>query len=793
MIQVAENEFPESFDPAKCLLFLGAGATHGCISTAGSAFPQVNTLKSDLGNFLGQDPTSHNLATLAAAARRRQFDLASYLERSYTTASTNSFVKQTSLLPWMRVYTTNYDDSLEYIRRNANQAVNSFSYRDAQPKKLPAASIIHIHGYVHDLKREIPIEEQIVLDEASYARSDFKKTEWWQQIKRDLEFAHYIFFCGYSLSDISIKELLIKSPEFRAKTYFVLKDDLNDLEREELSEYGHVITLGRDALVDASRHQLENQTAVPIPIDSLRAIRWAHPDKDKKVAAPPTTEEIFALFSKGNIKPQRIFDTLPSQNYVISRNTYLEKAIDAVTNGNVLLIHSWIGNGKTVFVHVLFWKLSGLGYQCFFARGNTESIAEEISALKAVKKPVVAFEDYDQARKLIPLFREELNNADYIICVRTSLHDLRNDDIVRSVGSNINFLDINYLASDDRRYLEKIAHGAGASKLEGMSDVHYIREFVLKFYENDYVAAQIKSALKPALENAAFRSLFLVANLLRWYGVNSSAMLLRDITSYDPYVVISNVSLDAGSFFRKDGDEFEMRSSVLSQYLLRSEYDAVEIMAGLERILVAVANSATNRLPSEYGTFATFSRARILLEGMDNRVRAISTFYEHLRGNTIVSSEPLFWLQFSFVYIENESFDIAKEMLDRAYEEANKLDQFDPYQINTQALRVWLESATFNRTINSIDFERIIDLVDSASQLLSSSRHSSFVIKALEYVKPFVFELFDQFSDDQKESLCVVVRPLIRELDKLDAVRVLRTESNETTNSLRRALAKLGG
>ena len=262
------GKLPARFDLKRCLLFLGAGATHGCVSTAADAFPQVGKLKSDLASLLNEDPTKYSLRTLASGARRKQFDLVSYLQRNYTTASTNSFIKSSAKLPWMRIYTTNYDDAFESAQRYASQTPSSFSYLDKRPKKLPPSSIIHIHGYVHDLKREIPIEEQVVLDEASYARDDFKSTPWWDQFKRDLEFAHYIFFCGYSLSDISIKEILIKSPSLRQKTYFVLKDDIADLEREELLDYGHVSLEGRDHFIELAKDQFDAQTDDSVSVES---------------------------------------------------------------------------------------------------------------------------------------------------------------------------------------------------------------------------------------------------------------------------------------------------------------------------------------------------------------------------------------------------------------------------------------------------------------------------------------------------------------------------------------------
>jgi NAD-dependent SIR2 family protein deacetylase len=53
-------------------------------------------------------------------------------------------------LPWWRIYTTNYDNSVSTFRANFNarQVDNIFDLSDRAPRQLRPEAVIHLHGSI---------------------------------------------------------------------------------------------------------------------------------------------------------------------------------------------------------------------------------------------------------------------------------------------------------------------------------------------------------------------------------------------------------------------------------------------------------------------------------------------------------------------------------------------------------------------------------------------------------------------------------------------------------------------
>ncbi|WP_211246275.1 hypothetical protein, partial [Cereibacter changlensis] len=69
-----------------------------------------------------------------------------------------------------------------------------------------------------------------------------------------------------------------------------------------------------------------------------------------------------------------------------------------------LVIHSKVGNGKSVFGSQLKIKLTQQGYQCFSLRNDITPLPQDIEYLKDLSAPVVFFPHYDSAVTNIHLF-----------------------------------------------------------------------------------------------------------------------------------------------------------------------------------------------------------------------------------------------------------------------------------------------------------------------------------------------------------------------------------------------------
>jgi len=147
---------------------------------------------------------------------------------------------------WRRIYTTNYDDCVEFyaLKNNIKTAMPSFSFEEALPRRLSSRTTVHMHGYIHNCTED-NVLSQLILSHYSYAEQRARRSPWWEQFEKDLRTAERIFFVGYSLSDFEAASYLTKSPGLASKCHFIIRHDRDNNYTQPLNGLRDV-TLDRD-------------------------------------------------------------------------------------------------------------------------------------------------------------------------------------------------------------------------------------------------------------------------------------------------------------------------------------------------------------------------------------------------------------------------------------------------------------------------------------------------------------------------------------------------------------------
>jgi hypothetical protein len=86
---------------------------------------------------------------------------------------------------WLRIYTTNYDDTVEAFRHDRKHDPLSFDVSEEIPNKLPKNSIVHLHGSIR-LATADNLLSSLVLGEQSYVRQYLVRSLWFDQFQRDI-------------------------------------------------------------------------------------------------------------------------------------------------------------------------------------------------------------------------------------------------------------------------------------------------------------------------------------------------------------------------------------------------------------------------------------------------------------------------------------------------------------------------------------------------------------------------------------------------------------------------------
>ena len=565
------TDMPNELDPRGSMLFLGSGFSKSARNILGENLPTGHELRLHFANILEVDAANYDLKTLADEIDSRpDVNLYQMLYRMFTVQELNDI--QTDILshPWHRIYTTNYDDSIEFARSRNGQTPSSFSYTDKKPKKLPTGSVVHLHGTIRDTK-EHNVLDQLILNENSYVRQHFEKSHWYQDFDRTLRFCSACFFVGYSLSDYHISAILMQNPGTRHKVFFVTTRKPDTIFCNRVAPYGRVIPIGVDGFAEKCTSLPVVQTLVSP--HSTKSFQYLDPLKDRKTVSAPTAIEVFNLVTYGHFNYQRCLETLPDGEYVAPRQEKAKEAALLLRDARCLLVHSRIGNGKSIFLYILSHLLSQQGYRCFLSQDNEEFLSADLEILKSTARSAIFFDSYDTAVDLIDLLAELPQEAIFIVSVRTGVQEVRLHEIQLKLPTPLERIDLNGIHRADIIDLQRLLDRSGL----GNSDLPRLirrskdfRDVILTLYKNEYVKSKIDNEIIPLLDDVEFKKVFVVSHLLSWTGHSWDPAFIRGVVGCDPYAAIIRFRETAGDIFALDDGHLQVRSSVFSEYLIQN-------------------------------------------------------------------------------------------------------------------------------------------------------------------------------------------------------------------------------
>ena len=532
----------------------------------------------------------------------------------------------------------------------------------------------------------------------------------------------------------------------------------------------------------------------PAPIaapHALKAFRYLDPFKDKKTLASPTPLEILNLVTTGTFNYQRCLSTLPKAEYVVPRQSLADEATAELRKARCLLIHSRLGNGKSIFVYILAFKLAEEGYNCFLCAPDPARVQEDLEILKTFRKVALFFDSYNTAIDVVPQLTELSSDTKFIVAVRTGVQEVRLHEIMAKLPSPMRRISLNGLHEQDREDFKRLLDTSGVRTptLEGTIDqCTAMREVVVSLYDNPDIKARIEGELAPLLNDQSFKAVFIVSQLLKWIGEDLGAGFLRTVTQRDAYAEIARFREFAIDIFSLDNDELHVRSALFAEYLIQTHFTTIDILDCVFRIIV---ESATRRTERRYqrvlSTLMRVSNLRQLLRKDANRHYCLMDFFDRLHGAEEVNKEPLFWLQYSILMVDGEDLIAAERFLDTAYARAAASHGFQTYQIDTHALWLYLLIEERENTPTVQRFDRIMEKAELVLAMIGDESHRPHAIRVLQGIEPFAWARASVLSVAERNALVVQCNRLIEQLDRLSSEVLADCDARAVRGSLVRA------
>ncbi|MFC3074436.1 SIR2 family protein [Shinella pollutisoli] len=775
------DEFPRNFDPTRCILFLGAGFSADALNKAGGKPPVGRGLEREVKKLAKLDEDdSADLMDAAGYALKQGADLYGLLEGLYTIRALTPLQRAVLAQPWRRIYTTNYDNSVSVFRTEQGKSATNdiFDIADHAPRQLRQGAVVHLHGSISKCQ-PANVDESLVLSRRSYVQQRVKKSAWWEWFDRDIRISQFIFFLGYDLNDFEPAGYLIKYPGMKNVRHFILRDARSPVASSKLADYGIRHPFEMAGFVD----RLSNAKVMPTPRheNELQAFRYVDLSKDDKLVSKPTSAEIQELLAFGKLRFDGIRVTAPTSEYVVFRDKLIGRCIDLLSEKTTLIIHSKIGNGKSVLANELKIIMAQGKWNCFEVRENVTPPPQDFEFLLNMEEVVVFFPSYDSAVANMHLFVDMDASTRYVVEMQTSTLQVRFQEVSRLLGSSIARINIDELDKGECEKLRSLLEEAGLSSLAKSDRIKKgleFRDFLLFAFEEPEIAARLRSVIEPMLSKREARKVVCVSAIFKAAGQQVDTSFIIDATGEDPYTVMTELGEKAWDLFRYDIDQVEPHSAVVSEHLLKKYIPPKDFT---DEILNLAREAARRLDESDDYSSERFRRARALLssvirfsfiesvigKGPDKRA-LVKKVYEGCRRDELVKKEPLFWLQYSIFWQDEKRWDLAESHMVEAYERGSARPGFKFYQLDTNNLGLLCDIERFSLAGEAISrFDKIVEAMEKCGEMVDDGNHRDHVIKAFLKVEAMVRVRARDFTRSQATALTYGLNLIIQKLEAL--------------------------
>lgn len=712
------------------VIIMGAGASHGAQNLLGE-FPSGSLLAEKLYKKCGIDPDDINDLQDAAQCYEEAFSasaLVSEIQSLLKCVSVTNSHEIIYSLPWMRYYTTNYDDVALLAAKKTNINLTPVTLSSKIKQNLNNNRLcIHINGYIGNLN-ETTLHHEFKLTANSYlSQTNILSSPWGDYLINDLETAKCIVILGLSLKyDLDLSRVIF-SEEFRKKAMIISGPNLSPNSENRLNRFGTVYKIGVDGFAsEIFKVKQSYEPHTKTPTERLYSA-FTYSYKEKRYPERPRPEDIFRLFLNGSYSDSLFFRNNGKYDGFIYRKKF-SKIRDAVLNGvKLIFVHSDMGNGKTACINELQHTLSGEDIHIFqLTNADSQKISEEISAIASLSETssvLVIIDDYTNYMEV--LHRFSLlggKKAQFLLTARSAINYNKMPIILEEFfveeGTTAIF-DINKLDEDDLGNCVRVFDQYGLwginAGLNTSQKIKYLtsrksgncrfQSIMLDVIQSDLMQRKIADTVQIIREGSLQYHTAVLLILL------TKVMNLRLSTSDIERLLEVNFTTDA--LFKSDpaikeiitfndNGGITIKAPVTAQFILQKVSDPEDIIKSLYSLaLYAVKYSNLPKYANILTSIISYSHINSFLRGFKNPEQFLSEYYDELSKIEYYRKNNFFWLQYAISCIEVRKFDRAQRYLNNAYGLIPV--GFVPFQINNQQARLYLEKIITGQSENILD------------------------------------------------------------------------------------------
>lgn len=701
------------------IIIMGAGASYGAKNAFGD-FPSGSRLANELYKKCGIKPDDENDLQDASQCYEEKFSTSELISEIRTLLTCSSFTESHTTiysLPWMRYYTTNYDDVALLAAKKNGVTITPVTLTSNLKKYIDYERLcVHINGHLGHLN-ETTIHDEFKLTANSYmSQNNILNSEWGDLLQNDLETAKCIFIVGLSLKyDLDLSRILFNS-DFIEKTILISSPDLSDNGENRLSRYGRVYKIGVDKFADEIQEVQKIYTPqIRDEADKLYTA-FLHYYKQKYDFQKPMPEDVFNLFLNGKYKESLYYKSNGLYLAFIYRKAFTKIRCSLKKGKRFLFVHSDMGNGKTACINELKYWLSKQEIHTFILT-NAEStkISEEIAAisiLSKTKKVIIIIDDYTNYIDVLRKFSlYENSNIQFVLTARTALNYNKMPSVLMEFGVKENCSEIINLNKIDDAGIENSIKIFDRYGLFGKYAGWTYAEKKQYLISPKKCGRQFQSIMLDVIQSELLKSkveevVYNIVNSSKQYHnaviiILLSKMMNLRISVHD-IERITKLTISSDALFRSNlailelidfssDNKIRIKSSVTAKFILQKVSTPETVIEALYSVATySEKYCSITKFSQILTSIISYSHIYSFLRGFKNSDQVILAYYDELSKLKYYESSNFFWLQYAIACIEIKRFTRAQHYLDTAYGLIPK--DFVPFQINNQQARFFLES-----------------------------------------------------------------------------------------------------
>lgn len=797
-----------------CILFTGAGFSSNAINIQGGNPRRASALANDLYAELGIEGDG-NLSSAADdyLEEKGESELINILKSEFTILEVKEEHRTVASLPWKRIYTTNYDNVMETSGRLSKKLITPVTLSNkTMHYKDKGLLCIHLNGYIEQLTSET-LNNEFKLTESSYLDvNPFLNSEWVTMFRNDVKSSDAIFFIGFSLRyDLDLKRIMYEENEvIRKKCFFIVSKDESAINLRKISKFGVPCPIGVESVShmmnQASRNYDKNEQDEPI---FYSFTQFEIPQSVPKLS----DEQALNLYLYGNYDWDLInFSISDPDNfkYYLYRNKLKEISEKIFKSKTDILIHSDLGNGKTLFLLGLANILRSRGVNVFMFNRYFDNITEsEIDTICKMKgRTVIMLESYASHFNIVETLKVFKNDdVSFVFTERTMINDTVYIDLEsKYFDKEYTTLNLNKLSSEEIDSLIKMFDYYGF-----WGDLSKYPDYKKKAFINEKCNSEIRLLLLEILRSPDIQKRFSdIINKISLKKGHLNAFLLILASNLfdfridlDELVYLLDDELLNNPSFNKNPDLGEVidfqsgiikcKSSIISESII-SQLDSQKVFID---VLVKVVKKLDNRRFDSNSklilrSIISFSRLQRVLNVKNEYKQNLLTFFEEIKNLEHTRKNPHFWLQYAIARLSLRDYDAADVYFKNAYSFAEARSGFDTFQIDNHMARHILESE-INFGIKETCMQQFLKAHNILANPHDKNKNRHYPFKVARLYFNFYERFFNDLDNTDKVIFlrsCVEILNRIESYKKFVEESGIRREVEDCFNALTQIVTK---